>query len=211
VRHVNERLAGRRIPKCSYVAVLALLTACRGQPSEQSPIHFWDDMNAQPKYKAQSQNPFFADGRAARPLVQDTVAVGHLDENEAHATGKEGGAYVRYAPVKVDERLLARGEERFNIYCSVCHDRSGSGKGLVVKHGYPLPVDLAGEHARKIPDGEIFDIITHGVRNMPSYAPQITVDDRWAIVTWVRVLQRSQYASPSDVPPGTAIDPEATP
>src|SRR5262249_54360103 len=103
------------------------------------------------------------------------------------------------------------GQQRFNIYCAPCHDQAGSGHGMVVAHGFPPPIDLAGDRVRGLPDGEIFNAITSGVRNMPSYRKQIPVEDRWAIVTWVRVLGHSQHASVEDVPAGSRgkIEPES--
>jgi mono/diheme cytochrome c family protein len=181
-------------------SALSLLAGCRGQPSSDPPIHIVPDMDWQPRYQPQGASDFFEDGRAMRPPVEGTVAVGHLDEDDAYYRGKVGDLYVAKAPVMVDERVLARGQERFGIYCSPCHDNTGGGQGLVVKHGYAIPPPLSSDHTRAIADGEIFNIISHGVRNMPSYRAQIPVADRWAIVTWVRVLQRSQNAKPSDVP-----------
>ena len=100
----------------------------------------------------------------------------------------------------VDQALLSRGQERFNIYCAPCHDRTGSGKGVVIQRGFPVPVDLNSDRVRTMSDGEIFNVITKGVRNMPGYASQVPTDDRWSIVGWVRVLNRSQYATMDDVP-----------
>ncbi len=193
--------------------IAAATSACRGQASSDPPFHLIPDMDHQPKFKAQAANPFFADGKGMRNLPEGTVARDHLHEDEAPRTGKDAsGQWLTRPPMQVDELLLTRGQQRFDIYCSPCHDKTGSGQGLVIKHGYPLPVNLASEHTRGLADGELFDIITHGVRNMPSYATQIPVADRWAIVTWVRVLQKSQAGKSTDVPPGTPIEPEsATP
>lgn len=183
------------------LSLLVLLAAgCRGQASSDPPVHLFGDMDWQPKFQAEEENPFFEDRRAMRPLVPGTVPVGSLDESESFRTGKDGETFLAVAPVKVDEAVLRRGQDRFNIYCAPCHDQSGSGQGMVVKRGYPPPIDLSSERARGLPDGEIFDVITNGVRNMPSYRKQIPPQDRWAIVTWVRVLQRSQHGSLDDVP-----------
>ncbi len=189
--------------KHAWAALCLALSAaaCRGQASEDPPVIFFDHMNVQPKLKAQSPSNTFPDGRGMRPLEEGTVAVGHLREDDALNLGKEGDAYVARAPIPVDESTLRRGQERFNIYCTPCHDHSGGGQGLVVRRGYPPPVDLASERVRTMPDGQIFATITNGVRNMPAYRKQIPVEDRWAIVTWVRVLGRSQHASLADVPP----------
>ena len=183
------------------VGALALsLAACRGSKSEEPPIHIIPDMDWQPRYDPQGESAFFEDGRSMRPIPAGTVARGGLKETPFH-TGREGEGYVALAPVEVDEKLLARGQERYNIFCAPCHDQTGAGRGLVVQRGFHLPVDLSSEHTRTISDGEIFEIITKGVRNMPPYAAQIPEHDRWAIVSWVRVLQRSQHASVEDVPP----------
>jgi mono/diheme cytochrome c family protein len=129
------------------------------------------------------------------------VAQGHLDDDDAMYRGKdEKGEYVLRAPVEVDDKVIRRGQDRFNIYCAPCHDQSGTGRGMVVQRGYPPPVDLSSDRVRAMPDGQVFDTITHGVRNMPSYRKQIPVPDRWAIVTWVKVLGRSQHAAIDDVP-----------
>ncbi len=186
------------------LAALALVfaaAACRGQPSEDPPVHLIGDMDWQIKLKAEAPSTTFADGRAMRPLEEGTVAVGQLRDDDALYRGKEGDGYVARAPIAVDETVVRRGQERFNIYCTPCHDRAGSGRGMAVRHGFPPPVDLASERVRSMPDGQLFDTITHGARNMPSYRKQIPVEDRWAIVTWVRVLGHSQHGSLADVPP----------
>jgi mono/diheme cytochrome c family protein len=158
------------------------------------------DMDRQPKVKPEAPSSFFADGRAMRPLVEGVVAQGELREDDALYRGRVGEAYVQRAPIPVDEVVLTRGQQRFNIYCAPCHDKAGSGRGMVVRHGFPPPVDLASERVRTMPDGEIFETITNGVRNMPSYRKQVPVLDRWAIVTWLRVLGHSQHAALADVP-----------
>lgn len=192
---MTHRLTIRLLLTASVLA----LAACRGSVSEQPPIHIIPDMDWQPKLDPQGESAFFADGRAMRTPPAGTVAQGTL-KNTPYYTGKEGDAYLALAPVEVDEKLLLRGQQRYEIFCTPCHDATGAGRGTVVQRGFHLPVDLASEHTRSIGDGEIFEIITKGVRNMPAYAPQIPEDDRWAIVAWVRVLQRSQHASIEDVP-----------
>lgn len=182
------------------VAAAAIAAGCRGETSADPPVHLIGDMDWQPKYQANQASSLFADGRAMRPLVEGTVAQGELREDDAIYRGKSGEAYVATVPVPVDEALLMRGQQRFNIYCAACHDQTGSGHGMVVKRGYPIPIDLASDHVRALPDGQIFDVISNGVRNMPSYRKQIPVEDRWAIVTWVRVLGQSQHATIEDVP-----------
>ncbi len=181
------------------LALWALTVAgCRGQVSTAPPRRLFDDMVWQPKYRPEAASSFFADGRAMRAPVEGTVAQGTLDP-------------VPMPPV--DAALARRGQQRFDIYCAACHDRTGSGHGMVVQRGFPTPVDLTGaasERARGLTNQQLFDTITHGVRNMPSYAAQIPPRDRWAVVVWLRVLQRSQHATVDDVPEGlrAAIQPE---
>ncbi len=200
-------------------SALVSLAACRGSVSEDPPVHIIPDMDWQDKYHPQGESAFFEDGRAMRTPVEGTVGRGAIQNGAEFALktdaefskGKSGDAFVQYVPLakvqqalKVDgpEQVLARGRERFNIYCAPCHDQTGSGNGLVVQHGYQRPPELAGIHALGISDGEIFDYITNGRNypNMPAYAHQIDEADRWAIVSWVRVLQRSQHATVDDVP-----------
>ena len=181
-------------------AAAAIAAGCRGETSAEPPVHLIGDMDWQPKYQANQASPLFEDGRAMRPLVEGTVAQGQLREDDAMFRGKSGEEYVATVPVPVDEARILRGQERYNIHCTPCHDKTGSGHGMVVKRGYPIPIDLASDRVRGLPDGQIFDVITSGVRNMPSYRKQISVEDRWAIVTWVRVLGRSQHATIEDVP-----------
>lgn len=171
------------------VVALALVAGCRGQVSKTPPRRLFDDMVWQPKYRPESKSTFFADGRAMRPPVEGTVAIGALDQPSR--------------PAHVDEALAHRGQQRFDIYCAPCHDRTGSGHGMVVQRGFPPPIDLTGaasDRARGLTDQQLFDTITHGARNMPSYAAQVPPRDRWAIVVWLRVLQRSQHATLDDVP-----------
>jgi mono/diheme cytochrome c family protein len=214
IRSLSQR--GRHRRRLALAAgIVAMVAGCRGQVSGDAPFHLIPDMDDQIKFKAQEENTFFADGRSMRPLVDGTLAQGHLNEDEGPVSGKYAdGTYLVRIPGNVDEALLARGEERFNIFCSPCHDKTGSGAGLVIKRGYSLPVNLAADHAKGLKDGEVFDIVSNGVRNMPAYRAQIPVSDRWAIVAWVRVLQRSQAARIDDVPADkkNAIEPEmATP
>jgi mono/diheme cytochrome c family protein len=188
-----------KLVKIALGALLAL-GACRGQPSEKQPIHLVPDMDWQLKFQPEEAAPLWADGRAMRPLVDGTVAQGHLVEDAGLATGMVGDQYLARAPITVDAKLLHRGQDRFNIYCSPCHDRTGGGQGVVVKRGYPPPINLASDRVLGMSDGQIFWTMTNGVRNMPSYRKQVPIQDRWAIVAWVRVLGRSQHGALADVP-----------
>ncbi len=193
-----------------FVAASAL-GACRGQPSSSEPFQLTADqdwlmgnMDYQPKYQPEKASAIWEDGRSMRPLVPGTVAQGQLHDDEGYYTGKVGDKFLARAPIDITpengDKILRRGQERFNIYCSPCHDKTGSGHGEVIQHGYPQPVNLTADRVRGMPDGQIFWTMTNGVRNMPYYKKQIPVEDRWAIVTWVRVLGRSQHAALGDVP-----------
>lgn len=198
-----------KTPKLLFLALvsLALLGACRGQPSREAPRRVFDDMDEQPRFQPQEVSTHFADGRAMRAPVPGTVAQGQLREDAALYLGKIGEhAWVGRVPLPVDEKLLRRGQNRFQIFCAPCHDSAGTGQGIVMqrasgaKGGFPAPPLAYAERVPQLADGEIFHIISNGVRNMPGYRTQIPVEDRWAIVAWTRVLARSQGAQVADVP-----------
>ncbi len=181
--------------------VAGMLSCKRGTPSEKPPIHLNPNMDLQPKYKPQEESNFFADGSVNRMPVPGTIARNELKENTAYYYGKDRkGRFVANAPVPFTETVLRRGQQRFNIYCAPCHSRAGDGKGIVVQRGFMPPPTFHQERLRDMPDGQIFDVISNGFRSMPSYRHQIPVQDRWAIVGYVRVLQRSQHASLNDIP-----------
>lgn len=176
-------------------------SACRGKTSDKPPIRPIRDMAFQAHILPQT-SPFGArNGSGMHALVHGVVAREAVVEPDAYELGKTQKGYLARIPITVDEALIARGEERFNIYCSVCHDRAGSGQGVNPQRGFPGPVDFASDDARNLSDGQIFEIITQGIRNMPQMGDQIPVVDRWPIVAWVRVLQRSQHAKIADVEP----------
>ena len=152
------------------------------------------EMYDQPKYKALRASDFFADGRQARPLPDGTVARGFLRTDSRTFEGRQGGVLVTEFPLSVDAALLARGRQRYDIFCSPCHDRSGYGAGMVVRRGYRAPPSFHVDRLRDAPVGHFYDVITRGFGAMPDYASQIDVNDRWAIVAYVRALQLSQNA-----------------
>jgi hypothetical protein len=174
----------------SFSAMLGLLltVSCR------------QDMHDQPRYEAYEASDFFEDGRASRPLVEGTVARGQLQRDEAFYTGKINGELVGTLPVPLTRQLLERGQERFDIYCSPCHDRAGSGQGIVVRRGFRRPPSLHIDRLREVPIGYFFEVITKGFGAMMDYAVQVTPPDRWAIASYIRALQLSQYATLDDVP-----------
>jgi mono/diheme cytochrome c family protein len=180
----------RMIALC--VAVLSLIAAagCR------------QDMHNQPKYRGLRGTEFFADGGSARPLVEGTVARGTLQDDAVFFTGKVGTATVKELPFPVDDGVLNRGQERFNIYCTPCHDATGSGKGMVVQRGFKAPPSFHDERLRNADAGYFFDVMSNGFGAMPDYRMQLSARDRWSVVAYIRALQLSQHAAPSDVPGG---------
>jgi mono/diheme cytochrome c family protein len=166
------------------------------------------DMHDQPKVEPLESSSFFEDGRGSRPGVAETVARGWLGDDDHLQTGKIGKKFVRTFPYSMDLARLRRGRERYDIFCSPCHDRTGSGNGMIVQRGYRRPPSFHEERLREAAVGYIYDTIVRGFGAMPSYAPQIPVADRWAIVAYVRALQLSQNARLSDVPlqERTALD-----
>ena len=169
-------------------ALLLTLAACR------------QDMHDQPKYRGLRGSDFFTDGQSARPLIANTVPRGYLKEDTLLNTGKDGPGDTTVFPFPVTDEVMTRGQERFNIYCSPCHGRTGSGDGMVVRRGYRRPPAFSDERLRGVPIGHVFDVVTNGVGAMPDYRTQIPVNDRWAIVAYVKALQLSAYA-PLDVVP----------
>ena len=158
------------------------------------------DMHDQPKIEPLEASAFFPDGRGSRPLVEGTVARSEPLGEPPYLTGKQGGQLVQQAPVAVSGAVLARGRERYNVFCSPCHDRVGTGNGMIVQRGYRQPPSFHDSRLRVEPDGYFFDIMTNGFGVMPNYAQQIPVADRWAITLYVRALQLSQGATLADVP-----------
>lgn len=159
------------------------------------------DMHDQPKYTPLRQSDFFADGRAARPLVEGTVARGLLNEDEQLNTGKVNGQLAADFPFPVTAEVLARGRERFDIFCSPCHDRTGGGNGMVVRRGYRQPPTFHQDRLRQAPPGHFVDVMTNGFGAMPDYRSQVPPRDRWAIAAYIRALQLSANATLSEVPP----------
>jgi mono/diheme cytochrome c family protein len=161
------------------------------------------DMHDQPKYIPLREAQFFGDDRSARPLVAGVVARGQLRDDDLLYTGKMNGADTTQFPFTVDQNVMARGQERFNIYCSPCHGRTGQGDGMVVRRGYRRPPSFHDQRLRDAPIGHFFDVMTNGFGAMPDYAAQVKVADRWAIAAYIRALQLSENATTNDVPAQT--------
>ncbi len=198
----------------------ALAAMARAVPSSHTRIHIIQDMDNQPKFRAQHANPLFADGRAMRPPVVGTVARGQLEADDHYDRGVVDGAFATTFPpqVQVNLDLVHRGQDRFNIYCTPCHGYAGYGDGMVNKRAMELvnravngttwvqPKSVHEQLIREQPVGQTFNTITNGVRNMSGYAAQIPTEDRWAIVAYVKALQRSQTADLNDLPPDQRTD-----
>jgi mono/diheme cytochrome c family protein len=182
------------------VALGFLILAGCGVTTTNPPVEVFSDMRRQPKYKALEASPFFSDGRASRPPVPGTVAAGRLIGDEAFETGIAGKMYVGRNALPIDAALLARGRERYDIHCSACHDRAGDGKGIVAVRTAWLAVNLHDERILQMTDGELFNVATYGRRTMPAYRFQTSAADRWAIVAYVRALQRAGQGAVEDVP-----------
>jgi mono/diheme cytochrome c family protein len=186
---------------------LAMIMRARVTTSTSPRIHPIPDMDNQPRFKAQQRNALFADRRAMRRPVAGTVARGSLNFGDAAATGRVGDDWIEMSPLAVNAEVLERGRERYEIFCSPCHGLSGYGDGMVSKRADELqegtwtpPSSFHTDLIRQRPDGHLYNTISNGIRNMPGYGSQIEISDRWAIVAYVRALQRSQNATVDDVP-----------
>jgi hypothetical protein len=173
-----------------------LLVACR------------QDMHDQPRFKPLAKSDFYADLRSARPPVEGTIARGQLHEDTYLYTGMIGDTSTPgdYMPFRLTPEIMARGRERFNIYCAPCHSRLGDGNGIVPTRGFlRKPPSYHIDRLRKAPLGHFFDVMTHGFGIMPDYAAQISPKDRWAIAAYIRALQLSQNATSADIPSGQSM------
>ena len=182
-----------KLRKFLGLGLLLVLAGCRQEMYDQSRV------------KPLAQSDFYSDLRSARPQVEGTVARGQLREDEYFYTGKIGGNPGDYMPFPVTEEVLARGHERFNIYCAPCHSRLGDGNGMVPQRGFKHPPTYHQERLRKAPLGYFFDVMTNGFGVMPDYTTQILPRDRWCIVAYIRALQLSQNATPADVAAGEKV------
>jgi mono/diheme cytochrome c family protein len=158
-------------------------------------------MHDQPKYIPLRPSSFFDDGRSARTAPEGTVARGHLNDDRLFYTGMgPDGKPANEFPFPVTKEVIARGQERFNAYCTPCHDRTGGGLGMIVRRGFRHPPSYHQDRLRNVPHGYIFDVITNGFGAMQDYSAQVEPRDRWAIVAYIRALQLSRQASLDDVP-----------
>lgn len=169
------------------VLLLVLLAGC-------------SNMKKQPNYRSFDETALFPNGSSARLVPAFTVAHTQTVSSETLLTGYRNGQPVSDFPIPVTRALIERGRERFNIYCSLCHGEDGYGRGIVVQRGFPAPPSYHDDRLVQAPVGHLFQVVSKGYGSMYSYADRITPDDRWAIVAYIRVLQRSQRGSLADVP-----------
>jgi hypothetical protein len=197
VTHFERTLAW--LPLVGLCTLGQMISGCRGETSAQPPIHLQRNMLQQQRYNPQARSHFFEDGRTMRTPVEHTIPR-EMNPDPEISDGElaDGSGYVTSVPVQIISQLggaegaIKRGEERYNIYCRPCHDGAGTGQGTVIKKGMAQPPSLHDDRVRHIPDGQLFSTISHGVRNMPAYNYSIPVNDRWAIVSYVRALELSQ-------------------
>jgi hypothetical protein len=194
---------GNSVQKLSQFAGLvalsgvSLLAGCR------------QDMHDQPKFVPQRGTEFFADGRSARPQVENTVGRGQLHEDTYFYTGLNNGAEGNSYPFPVTMEVLERGQERYNVYCTPCHSRVGNGAGMIVQRGYRPAGDFHTERLRNAPLGHFFAVMSNGYGAMPDYSAQLSPADRWAVVAYIKALQLSQNATAADVASGQQAKPLA--
>jgi len=180
------------------MGLLVLLSACR------------QDMNHQARYEPLKESEFFPDHSTSRPIPAHTVARDQLRENTVLYTGHlPNGEFANVLPLPLTSQLLKRGQERFDIYCSVCHGRTGMGDGMIVQRGFPHPPAYTDERLRKAPLGYFYQVITQGYGVMYSYAQRVEPEDRWAIAAYIRVLQLSEHATLADATPQGRAELEA--
>lgn len=183
----QQGTAGQRIATLAVAAAAMLgLAGCR------------QDMHNQPKFYPQRSTNFYADGRSARPQVIGTIARAQEDKGSYFRTGMINGAEGDGLPLPLTPELVARGQEKYNVYCTACHSRTGNGRGMIVMRGYFPAGNLHTERLRQAPLGHFFNVITNGYGAMPEYSEQVSAEDRWAIAAYVRALQLSQHASTAD-------------
>ena len=184
----------RAVAAVCAIAVCGVLAGCR------------QDMQDQPKFIPQRGTDFYADGRSARPQVQNTVARGQLHEDQYFYTGLQDGKEGDGMPFPATIEVLERGQERYNIYCTPCHSRVGNGVGMIVQRGYSKAGNFHTHRLETAPLGHFFSVMTNGYGNMPDYSAQVSPQDRWAIAAYIRALQLSQNAKPSDAAPGARTE-----
>ena len=168
-----------------------------------------EDMHNQPKFIPLRENDFYPDGRSARPTLEGTIARGQLEDDPLLYTGKVNGQEIDQFPFPITAQDLARGRERFGIYCSPCHSLLGDGNGMIVQRGFKRPPSYFEARLLKAPVGHFFNVMTNGWGSMPEYASQVPIADRWRIAAYIRALQLSRTAKASDLPAGEQLGGQA--
>jgi mono/diheme cytochrome c family protein len=181
-----------------------LVAGPRGSASSRPPIHVNPNMDVQPRAEPQAASGFFYDGAEMRAPVEGTVARGELHDGGAYWTGLDANGFAATVPMPVDEAVRARGHRRFDIYCAACHDKNGTGKGILFERGKIPTPSFHTDRLRQAPDGYLFGVITNGFGLMPSYAYPIPVADRWAIIAYLRELQARHATRESAAQPASA-------
>ena len=175
----------------TLLLVLLPLAGCmRGSTSKYPPIHPNPNMDNQPKYRAQAASDYFYNGATMRPEVAGTVARGELEHDDPFMTGRDAAGGFIANPLQVDEAVELRGKERYDIYCAPCHSDRGDGRGVLYERAQIQSGNLHEERIRVQPDGQYFDTITNGLGLMAGYRYPIPAEDRWAIIAYVRKMQR---------------------
>ena len=180
------------------VATISIM-GYRGSKSLKPPLEVFPDMDRMGKYKPQAENSFFANEMADRPTVPGTIVADSFNEDTYFTTGKIDDHWGKGFPVSVSHELIQIGQEKFNIHCSVCHGLSGDGNGITKSYGMIATPTYHSDRLREMPEGEIFNTITYGRNTMGSYGAKLRIQERWAIIAYLRTLQRSQFAQPDDV------------
>lgn len=185
-----------------FCLVVVGVMGTRGSLSRKPPLELIPDMDRQPKIRPQTANSFFADGRSSRLPVENTIFRGAKYQDIPLYTGRVTGStnYIEANPLKIDETVMARGRERYEISCLVCHGAIGDGNGITKKFGMAIVANLHDKRIVTMTDGELFHVITNGRNNMGPYGDKITPEDRWAIIYYLRALQLSRVGSMDDVP-----------
>lgn len=189
----------------SLVALISIL-GFRGTTFKRPPLEIFPDMDRQSRYNAQSHSDFFEDGRTDRPVPPGTVhrqaAAGEDDrlEDEHFRTGQIDGEYAEGFPMIVSRSLMKRGQDRYEIFCSACHGGVGDGQGITSEYGMAVVADFHTERLYEVPEGQIFETITDGRGLMGGYKDKLTPEDRWAVIAYMRALQRARLGTEDDVP-----------
>ena len=187
---------GRRVLGALALTSVVVLSGCaRGCTSSRPPIHLNPSMDDQPKVLPQTASDFFFNGSSMREPVPGTIAIGGLKEDAAFFTGKGADGQFVANPVPQNDALLERGRQRYVIYCQPCHDARGEGRGILFQRGNVPTASFHDEKILKYPDGQIFDVMTNGMGLMPSYKWPIPASDRWAIIAYIRELERRRPAT----------------